>query len=128
MLFIRVSLIFTATLFTSLFCHAQTTPGIEKIILTKWINEDGTKVIEFLSNDSQFYAVIRKAKDQALVGQQQLSGLHCLNSECKNGTFYLIKRGLAFPCSVIMKSATEIEISVKSGSNTKSQIWTKLTH
>lgn len=123
---IRLSLLFAATFFIATFCHSQSILDIEKILLTKWVNDDGSKIIEFINNDSQFCAVIRKAKDETLVGKQQISGLHCFHSACQDGTFNLIKRGLTFPCSVTMKSATEIEISVKSGSHAKVQQWTKL--
>ncbi len=122
----RLSLLFATSFFLSTFCHSQIIPDVEKQLLTKWVNEEGDKIIEFINDGLEYAAVIRKAKDKALVGQKQISGLHCFNSICKDGTFYLIKRGLTFPCTVITKSAAEIEIVVKSGSTAKSQIWTKL--
>lgn len=111
-------------LVTTLFVHARAQNGGD-VILGKWTNEDKTRVIEFIKSGSSYYAVIREAPDQSIVGKNQLTNLS-YHEGGYNGNVLLPKKGKSYPCTLRIKSDGTMELTAKAGFMSKSQVWTKV--
>ena len=96
-------------------------------ILGTWINEDRTRIIEFVKNGSRYDAIIRKAEDPKLHGKKQISGLQKSGSDTfKNGTIHLIKQGKTAKCSARLIGEDRIQLNASYGMMSRTQIWTRL--
>lgn len=100
--------------------------SIDKILGT-WVNEDRTRIIEFVKNGSSYDAIIRKADDPKLVGKKQITGLKKSgNTSFKNGVVHLIKQGKTAKCSARLVNENRLELNASYGMMSKTQIWTRL--
>jgi uncharacterized protein (DUF2147 family) len=96
-------------------------------ILGKWINEDKTRIIEFVKNGDAYDAIIRTAEDNSIVGKKQITGLEASGTTLfVNGTVHIIKKGKTAKCSATLSGDAMLYLKATYGIMSKSQIWTKL--
>jgi hypothetical protein len=118
------------TLIAALFVMTLSTfaqqPDIGDAILGKWINEGKDRTIEFVKEGNEYIAVIVVAEDKTLIGKKQITDLLWDGKAYKEGKLHAIKKDKSFPCSVVIKTETAIEISVKMRFMSGSRTWTKV--
>ena len=119
----KIILMVTGLLF-SLNIFAQTT---HDKILGKWINEDKTRIIEFVKSGDAYDAIIRKAEDNSIVGKKQITALKATGTASfVDGTLHIIKKGKTAKCTASLSGDTKLYLKASYGVMSKSQTWTKL--
>lgn len=97
-------------------------------ILGKWMNEDKSRIIEFIKNGSAYEAVIRKAENQSLVGKKQITSLKYKKGNAYNGgTLHIFQRNKKVNCSAKFESDTKLELKASIGLMSTTQVWIKVT-
>ena len=101
------------------------TPGDQ--ILGSWKYETQNRVLEFVQNGSTYDAIIREANEPEYIGQKQISSLKFhKNNRYNGGSLHILKRGNTADCSAKLLSDTELELTVKFGFMSRTQILTKV--
>lgn len=96
-------------------------------ILGRWINEDQTRVIEFVRNGNNYDAIIRKADDKSLIGKKQITGLQSSGvTSFINGTIHIIKKGKTAKCTATLSADGKLYIEASYGMMSRSQTWTRV--
>jgi uncharacterized protein (DUF2147 family) len=103
--------------------YAQTMPDK---ILGKWMNEDKSRVLEFLKNGSVYNAIVRKAEDENFIGRQQIRGLKPDGDAYEGGTINLFKRKKTAKCTIRFINNDLFEIQGSYGVISKSQRWSRV--
>jgi len=92
----------------------------------KWINEDKTRILEFVKTDSGYEAVIIKAEDSDLVGKKQITELQIKEDNFyDNGVLHIIQKNRTASCSVKILGSEVIELKASIGMFSRKQKWTK---
>ncbi|MCB0631662.1 MAG: DUF2147 domain-containing protein [Saprospiraceae bacterium] len=98
-----------------------------KEISGQWVNEDQTRVIEFVRNGDAYDAIIRKADAPQLVDKKQISGLEeTKDAVFSNGTLYIIQKGRTAKCSARLINDNKLKLTASIGLLSRSQTWTRL--
>lgn len=95
-------------------------------ILGKWMNEDKSRVLEFLKTGSVYNAIVRKAEDESLIGRQQITGLKADGDAYEGGTINLFKRKKTAKCTIRFINNDLLEIQGSYGVISKSQRWLRV--
>ena len=90
----------------------------------KWVNDDQSRVIEFVRNGSVYDAIIIKAEDSTIIGKKQITGLVFTGKDTfQKGVLHIILKNMTVNCKVRIIGDSELEIIVSKGFISKSQIW-----
>lgn len=93
-------------------------------ILGKWINEDKTRIIEFVKNGSAYDAIIRKAENSDVIGRKQITQLVSAGEGTyNNGIIHVIKGNKTVNCKANLLTNGKLEIKGSKGLISKSQVW-----
>lgn len=96
-------------------------------ILGKWINDDKTRIIEFVKSGDAYDAIIRKAEDNSIVGKKQITGLKATGAASfAGGTLHMIKKGKTAKCTASLSGAATLYIKASYGMMSKSVTWARL--
>lgn len=96
-------------------------------ILGFWTNEDHTRVIEFVKNDNNYDAIIKKAEPESLIGMKQITSLKYKKANAyTDGTLHIIQKDKTVDCSVKIINNSQLELKVVYGFMSKSQVFTKM--
>jgi len=95
-------------------------------ILGKWINENRTRIIEFVKTSHGYDAYIVRAEDKSLNGHVQIEGLRPASPDLfLDGTAYIFSRNKKIKCQALLRGVQKLHITGKYGLISKTQIWEK---
>lgn len=95
-------------------------------VLGKWINENRTRIIEFVKTNHGYDAYIRHAEDESLNGHVQIEGLRPASPDLfVGGTAYLFSRNKKIKCEAHLEGSQKLYITGRYGLASKTQKWTR---
>lgn len=95
-------------------------------ILGKWINENQTRIIEFVKTNHGYDAYIKYAENKSLNGHIQIEGLRPSSPNLfLDGTVFLFSRNKKIKCQAHLEGDKRLYITGKYGFVSKTQLWKK---
>lgn len=97
-------------------------------ILGQWIDQDQTRVLEFVKNGSSYDAIIREAEPNSLIGKKQISSLkYDKGNAFKDGLLHVLQKGKTATCSAKLLDDNKLQLKASKGLASKLSVWTRVT-
>jgi len=95
-------------------------------ILGKWINENRTRIIEFVKTNHGYDAYIIHAENKSLNGRVQIEGLRPASPDLfVDGTAFLFSHNKKIKCEVHLEGSQKLYITGRYRLVSKTQKWTR---
>ncbi len=97
-------------------------------ILGKWTNDDQTRVWEIIQEGENLEAIVIKSDAPEYIGKKQITGLTFQKADTySKGEIHIFQKDETLDCSIKLLNKTQLEITVKKGLFSQSNIWTRVT-